>query len=122
VLFAFTTLTLGAVGVYGIAAFSVRERFREIGVRMTLGADPAEIRNQVLWGGLRLALPGGVLGLVLAGAGSRFLEGFLFGVSALDPLTFLAAPTVLLASALLAVYLPALRATRVDPATVLREE
>lgn len=122
VLFAVTTLTLGRVGVYGVAAFSVRERFPEIGVRMTLRADPAEIRNRVLRDGLWLALPGGILGLALAATGGRIIRSFLFGVSALDPLTLMAVPIVFFLSAIVAVYLPALRATRVDPATVLREE
>jgi ABC-type antimicrobial peptide transport system permease subunit len=121
-LFAVTTLTLGCVGVYGVASFSVRERFREIGVRMTLGADPSEIRNRVVVEGLWLALPGGILGLVLAAVGGRLLTSFLFGVSTLDPITFLAVPFVLSAAAVIAVYIPATRATRVDPATVLREE
>lgn len=122
VLFSATTLALGCIGVYGAASFSVKERFREIGVRITLGADPTDIRNRVVREGLWLALPGGVLGLLLAAAGGRFLQGFLFGVSALDPVTFLAVPAILAGAAILAVFLPARRATRVDPATVLREE
>jgi ABC-type antimicrobial peptide transport system permease subunit len=121
VLFGATTLVLGCVGVYGVAAFSVRERVREIGVRMTLGAEPGEIRRDVIREGLWLALPGGLLGLVLAGAAGRLLGSVLYGVSPMDPVTFAATPVLLVAAALVAVYLPARRATRVDPATVLRE-
>lgn len=121
VLFAATTLVLGCVGVYGVAAFSVRERIREIGVRMTLGAEPGEIRRDVIREGLWLALPGGLLGLVLAAAAGRLLGSVLYGVSPVDPVTFVLTPLLLVASALVSVYLPARRATRVDPATVLRE-
>jgi putative ABC transport system permease protein len=119
--FAFTALVLGCVGVYGVASFSVRERIREIGVRMTLGADPGEIRGRVVREGLWMALPGCVAGLALAAIAARVLGSVLYGVSPLDPLTFLVTPAILVAAALLAVYLPARRATRVDPATVLRE-
>ena len=120
-LFAGTTLILGCVGVYGVAAFSVRERVREIGVRMTLGAKPAEIRRDVIREGLWLAVPGGIVGLVVATLSGRVLGSVLYGVSPVDPLTFVATPSLLVAAALVAVYLPARRATRVDPATVLRE-
>ena len=120
-LFAATTLILGCVGVYGVAAFSVRERIREIGVRMTLGAEPDEIRRGVIREGLWLALPGGLLGLILAGVAGRLLGSVLYGVSPVDPVTFAITPLLLVGAALFAVYLPARRATRVDPATVLRE-
>lgn len=120
-LFAATTLLLGCVGVYGVAAFSVRERFREIGVRMTLGARPEEIRREVIREGLWLALPGGLIGLVVAVAAARLLGSVLYGVSPVDPLTLVLTPLLLVSAALIAVYLPARRATRIDPATVLRE-
>jgi putative ABC transport system permease protein len=119
--FAGTTLILGCVGVYGVAAFSVRERVREIGVRMTLGAEPREIRGDVIREGLWLAIPGGVVGLVLAAVSGRVLGSVLYGVSPVDPVTFVLTPLLLVGAALVAVYLPASRATRVDPATVLRE-
>ncbi len=119
-LFAGTALALGCVGVYGVAAFSVRERFREIGVRMAMGASAEGIRREVLREGLLMAVPGGVLGLGIALFATRALDGLLFGVAPIDPLTFLAVPVVLGAAALLAVYVPARRATKVDPATVLR--
>ena len=120
-LFAGTTLILGCVGVYGVAAFSVRERVREIGVRMTLGAEPGEIRRDVIREGLWLAMPGGVVGLVLAALSGRVLGSVLYGVSPVDPVTFVLTPLLLVTAAMVAVYLPARRATRVDPATVLRE-
>jgi hypothetical protein len=122
VLFAASTLLLGMVGVYGVASVAARQRVREIGVRMTLGADPTEIRADVLRDGLRLALPGGVIGLALAALGGRVLSGLLYGVSPVDPVTFVVTPLLLLMVALAAVYLPARRATQVDPATVLRAE
>lgn len=121
-IFAGATLLLGSVGVYGVASFSARDRIREIGVRMTLGADPSEIRGRFFREGLLLALPGGLLGLGVALFSGRLLQSFLFEVSPFDPVTFLATPLVLIAAALAAVYLPARRATRVDPATVLRAE
>ncbi|NNF39629.1 MAG: FtsX-like permease family protein, partial [Gemmatimonadetes bacterium] len=121
-LFAGTALVLGCVGVYGVAAFSVRERLREIGVRMAMGASAEGIRREVLREGLAMAVPGGVLGLVIAFFATRALDGLLFGVAPLDPLTFVTVPLVLGAAALLAVYVPARRATLVDPAIVLRGE
>lgn len=121
-LFAGTALVLGCVGVYGVAAFSVRERLREIGVRMAMGASADGIRREVLREGLMMALPGGALGLLIAVFATRALEGLLFGVARFDPITFVAVPLVLAAAALLAVYVPAMRATKVDPAIVLRGE
>lgn len=119
-IFAGSTLVLGCVGVYGIAAFSARARAREIGVRMTLGAEPAEIRSRFLKEGLWLVAPGGVVGLATAAASARVLGSFLYQVSPLDPLTFVLTPLILVAAALVAVWAPARRATRVDPASVLR--
>lgn len=121
-IFAVTTLVLGCVGVYGVAAFSVRQRVKEIGVRMAMGAPVSGIRRSVLRDGLRLALPGGLLGLLLAVPAGRALGGLLYGIAPFDPLTFVAAPLVLALAALVAVYAPARRATRVDPAIVLRDD
>lgn len=120
--FAGTALALGCVGVYGVAAFSVRQRIREFGVRLALGAPVERIRAGVLRDGLGLALPGTVAGLLLAIPAARALESVLYGVSAFDPLTLGVAPLILAAAALLATYLPARRAMGVDPAVVLREE
>ncbi len=122
VLFAGTALILGCVGVYGVAAFSVRQRIREFGVRLALGASAPRIRRSVLGDGLRLAVPGTLIGLLLAVPAARGLESMLYGVRAFDPVTFLAAPIALGAAAMVAAYVPARRAMRVDPAVVLREE
>lgn len=95
---------------------------REIGVRMAIGGSARGIQRQILGEGLILALPGGVIGLLVALPATRLLDGLLCGVAPLDPLTFVAVLLVLAGAALLAVYVPARRATRVDPAAVLRGE
>ncbi|MGI9628954.1 MAG: ADOP family duplicated permease [Longimicrobiales bacterium] len=120
-IFAGTTLVLGCVGVYGVAAFSVRERLKEIGVRMAMGAPVEGIRRGVFRDGLRLAIPGSLLGVVLAIPVAQALEGIVFGIRPIDPLTFSIAPLILGLAAVAALYIPARRATRVDPATVLRD-
>lgn len=119
--FAVVALLLGCLGVYGVAAYSVREQTPELGVRIALGADRGRIRARVLGQGLRLALPGAVLGFLLAVPAGRLLEGFLYGVEPTDVLNLLGVALTVAASALLALYLPARRAMRVDPNRVLRE-
>jgi putative ABC transport system permease protein len=115
------SLTLVAVGLYGLLSHLVGQRTREIGVRMALGAEPGRIRAQVLGYGARLLAAGVALGL-LAGAGLRkLLANLVFGVSATDPGNLLAAAAVLAAAAMLACYLPARRASAVDPTVALRE-
>ena len=114
-------LTLAAVGVYGIVAYSVTQRTHEIGVRIAMGARRADVLRLLLSEGGRLALAGILLGSVVAIAASRLIRGLLFDVSATDPATFALVPIVLLAVAALASYLPARRATRVDPMVVLRD-
>lgn len=120
-LVAASTLLLGGVGVYGVASFWVRERVRDIGVRIALGADPDAIRREVLREGLRMGVPGAVIGVLLALPAGRLLESLLYGVSPLDPVSLVGAPLLLLGAALAAVHLPARRATRVDPVDVLSE-
>jgi putative ABC transport system permease protein len=115
-------LVLATVGVYGVVAYSVTQRTHEIGVRMAIGARPADVVRMVLGEGGRLAVAGVVLGSVIALAGARLIRGLLFEVSATDPLTFAAVATGLLCVALLASYIPARRATRVDPMIALRGE
>ena len=103
-------------------AYSVEQRTQELGIRLALGADGAELRSMVVFQGMRLALTGAILG---AGAGfglTHFISDFLFGVQALDPIAFVAAPLVLSAVALLSVSIPARRATRIDPAIALRRD
>jgi len=120
--FAVVALLLAALGVYGVLSHLVAERRREIGVRLALGAPPASVFVLVLGEGARIALVASLLGAVAALGGGRVLQSLLFGVGPRDPLTFLAAVPTLLAAALLASALPALRATRVDPADALRSE
>ncbi|MDH3224280.1 MAG: ABC transporter permease, partial [Gemmatimonadota bacterium] len=119
-LFGILGLVLAAVGIYGVMAYSVARRTREIGIRVALGADRGRVLSLVLRDGMRLALIGTVLGLVGAAAASQLVRGLLYNVSALDPAAFLGVPAVLLAVAALAVYVPARRASGVDPIGALR--
>src|SRR5262245_16581141 len=115
-------LALATVGVYGVVAYSVAQRTHEIGVRMAIGARPADVVRMVVEEGGRLALAGVAVGSLLAAAAARLIHGLLFDVSVMDPMTFVAAPVALLFIALLASYFPARRATRVDPMIALRGE
>jgi putative ABC transport system permease protein len=119
VLFASVALTLAAVGVYGVMAYTVAQRIPEIGVRMALGASPGRVITMVVSQGVRLASIGIVVGLVAASFAALAAESLLFDVRGLDPLTFIAAPIVLAAAALLACYIPARRAARISPLTAL---
>jgi len=121
-IFASLALTLAAVGVYGVMAYAVAQRTREIGVRLALGAQPRDVLGMVLLGGGRLAAFGIVLGLAGALILNRFLRSQLYGVSAHDPLTYAGVALLLGIVALAACYLPARRATRVDPLVALRYE
>ncbi len=121
-LFAIVAVTLAAIGVYGVVSYSVTRRTHEIGVRIALGAARADAFRMVLGQGMRLALVGGVLGLVTAIGMTRYLGSLLYGITPLDPLTFVAGVVVLSAVALLACAVPARRASRLDPMTALRSE
>jgi len=113
-------LFLASLGIYGWMAWSVAERTQEIGVRMALGARAASVRNLMLLRGARIALSGASAGILAASALTRLLAGFLFGVTPGDPVAFLAAPLVLVTVAFAAVWLPAVRAARLDPLAALR--
>jgi ABC-type antimicrobial peptide transport system permease subunit len=115
-------LLLAAIGIYGLMAYSVEQRTQELGIRMALGADGPALRRMVVAQGMRLAGIGVVLGLAAALALARVIESFLFGVTTRDPLVFLGVPLVLAAVALVAVWLPAVHASRVDPLEALRYE
>jgi putative ABC transport system permease protein len=115
-------LLMAAIGVYGVMSYSVQQRTQELGVRMALGAQASNLRNMVIGQGMILAGAGLVLGIGGALWLSRFLASFLFGVKAWDPVAFIVTPLLLSAVALLAVWVPARRATRVDPMTALRLE
>jgi ABC-type antimicrobial peptide transport system permease subunit len=113
-------LVLALVGIYGVVSYSAAQRTQEIGVRMALGAQPSDILNLVVGQGLRLIGAGLLVGVVAALALARVLGNLLFGISATDPTTFIAVPILLGAMALVASYLPALRATRIAPSVALR--
>jgi putative ABC transport system permease protein len=121
-LFAATALLLAAIGIYGVIAQSVAQRTREIGIRISLGAQRSQISGMVLRGALSLAVTGVAVGAVTALALSRVLKSMLFETSPFDPLTFMTVGSLLLAVAALAGYLPARRAMRVDPMEALRYE
>ena len=120
--FALLATLLASIGLYGVLAYSVAQRTREIGVRMALGARAEDVVGLVLREGLASAMAGIALGTVGALALSRAISSMLFGVKAVDPPTFLAVAALLSAVAMLACYLPARKATRVDPMSALRSE
>jgi putative ABC transport system permease protein len=121
-LFAGLALTLAAVGIYGIVAYSVTERTHEIGVRVALGAQRRDVMAMVVGQGMAMTVAGTAIGVAAAAALARLMSSLLFGVSAVDPVTFVAIPLLLIAVALAACYVPARRATRVDPLQTLRSE
>lgn len=121
-LFGVMGLVLGALGLYGVLSYLVNQRTREIGVRLALGAQPRDVLGMVVGRGLKLAGIGVVVGLIGALALTRLMQGVLYGVTATDPLTFFGVALALLAVAAFASWLPALRATRVDPLVALRSE
>jgi predicted lysophospholipase L1 biosynthesis ABC-type transport system permease subunit len=118
--FGFAALLLAAIGIYGLMAYSVEQRTQEIGIRLALGAQAPQVRSMVVRQGMLLAAVGVVSGLAASLGLAQVISRLLFGVTARDPLVFVAVPLVLSAVALLAVWLPARRASRVDPIIALR--
>jgi predicted permease len=113
---------LAAIGIYGLMAYSVEQRTQEIGIRMALGARAEQVRTMVVGQGMALAFAGVVVGLAAAFALARLITSFLFGVTARDPLAFAGVPILLTLIALIAVWLPARRASKIDPIVALRVE
>ncbi len=120
--FAVVALILASVGIYGVVAYTVARRTREIGIRIALGADPSSVRRFVQREALAGAAAGGVVGIGLALAVTRIMQSLLYDVSPTDPLTFAAVVATLAAVAWLAGYLPARRSTTVDPLEAIRVE
>ncbi len=120
--FAAMALVLASIGLYGVISYSVRQRTREIGVRIAFGADEKNIVRLVVGRGMTLGLAGVGVGLVAAFASTRAVSSLFYGVSAIDPVTFLGIPLLLVAVTVIASYLPARRAMRVDPVEALRDE
>jgi ABC-type antimicrobial peptide transport system permease subunit len=115
-------LLLASIGLYGVMTFVVTQRTREIGIRVALGAQPADVVRTFVWTGMKLTVTGVVLGIVSGALISRLLKAVLIDLSALDPVTFGGVSVFLGVVALLAILVPARRATRVDPMVALRNE
>jgi ABC-type antimicrobial peptide transport system permease subunit len=120
--FAGLALGLATIGLYGLLAYTTLKRFREIGIRLALGARPAQIRALILSHGMQLLLIGSVIGLVAAFALSRVLQSVLFEVKGTDPRIYLGVGLILFGATLLAAWIPARRASRVDPIVALHTE
>jgi putative ABC transport system permease protein len=121
-IFGASALVLASIGIYGLMAYSAQQRTQEMGIRMALGADRGRIRNLVVWQGMQLTIAGVMVGICAAFGLTRLIASFLFGVKSWDPIVFVTVPVILAAVALLAVWLPATRASRLDPIEALRAE
>jgi len=120
--FGLLALVLAAVGIYGLLAYAVARRTREIGIRVALGAEPRNVRRMILREGLAMTATGIVLGLLLGLAAGQACASMLYDVSPMDPVAFIGASIALAVAAMLACWLPALRATKISPMTALRAE
>jgi len=121
-LFALTATLIAMCGIYGLMDYAVTQRRREIGVRMALGADRGDVLRLVLTRALRIVVAGLIVGLAGAAGVTRVLQTFLFGVTPTDPIAFTIVTLLLMAVGLMAAWLPARRATRIDPCAALRAE
>jgi predicted permease len=121
-IFGGSALVLAAIGIYGLMAYSVQQRTQEIGIRMAMGADRGRITKMVVWQGMRLTLVGVVVGLGAAFGLTHLIASLLYGVKDWDPAVFISVPVILSAVALFAVWLPALRASKLNPMEALRTE
>jgi putative ABC transport system permease protein len=121
-LFGAVALVLAAIGIYGIISYAVKRRTREIGIRMALGARPADVQRLVVGQGMRMAAIGLALGVVAALAATRLMSRLLYGVSATDPVTFAVIALLLVGIAFVASWVPARRALAMDPTTSLRSD
>jgi ABC-type antimicrobial peptide transport system permease subunit len=121
-LFAVSALSLAAIGVYGVMSLAVAARTREIGIRIALGADQGRVRRLVVWEGLALVAAGGAIGVAGALAATRLLRTMLFDLSPSDPVTYVTIIGVLVAAVVTASWIPARRASRVDPVVALRAD
>ena len=121
-IFGGSALLLAAIGIYGQMAHSVQQRTPELGVRLAIGAEPGDVRNMVMIQGMRVALIGILIGFATALGLTRFIASFLFGVQSRDPVVFALVPVLLSAVALFAVWLPARRASAIDPVEALRHQ
>jgi putative ABC transport system permease protein len=115
-------LLLAGIGIYGVISYNVHQQIREIGIRMALGAQPSQVLQMVLGGALRLTVIGLGIGTVIAFIASRWMKSMLFGVTAGDVTSYLLMPVILTGIAMLASYIPARRATKVDPVVALHYE
>jgi ABC-type antimicrobial peptide transport system permease subunit len=120
--FAAIALLLAVLGIYGVKSYVVSRRTREFGIRIAAGADPRALLRQVLLEGSRITLIGIAVGLLLALGAGQIIQGILYGVNAVEPIVLVTAPLILFGASLLASFVPALRATRVDPTVALRSE
>ncbi len=121
-IFGASALLLAAIGIYGLMAYTVEQRTQEVGIRLALGAETSAVRRMVVTQGMRLALVGVIVGLAASFGLARLMTTFLYQVTATDPLVFIAVPIVLSLVALVAVWLPARKASRIDPIVALRYE